>query len=134
MRRCLPDTSRLVTVNGALADMEAVAVANPQHKAAFQYLAGVCLLSKDLAKFKELIDKYHGTPVLPSLPVPYQEAVIAFAEKDTAYWRTRGVTQEVVRRFSDYKRQVVANRNYPNAGDLLAGSYGKTYWYFYMFK
>lgn len=134
MRKCLPDSSHLVLLNGPLADMEIIAVANPENKAAFQYLAGACLLTKDLQNFKQLIDKYYGTSILPALPIPYQEAVIALAEKDTAYWHHLGVSEGVLNRFSEYKRQVLANQNYPNIASVMAGSFGKTYWYYYMFK
>lgn len=134
MRKCLPGANHLMSQDGPLSDMEAIAVANPESKAAFHYMAGACLLSKDLQKFKQLMDTYYGTPVLPVLPVPYQEAVITFAEQDTAYWHRFNISNDVVIRFSEYKRQVLANRSYPNVSSVMAASYGKTYWYFYMFK
>ena len=93
------------------------------------------LLMKDMDKFKNMIETYYGTDLLPVLPTSYQEAVITLSERESDYWKRFGVSESIVKRFDEYKRQVLANRNNPNAlPGLLGRSYGDTYWFYYMFK
>lgn len=134
MRKCTSSPNRLVMMNGLLTELEQIAVSNPQNRATFDYLACFCLLCKDLNKFSELVGKYYGTPVLPSIPVHYQEALIIMNERNTEDWKKLGISDAVAYRFVDYKKQVLANKDNPNFVSLMEHMYGGTYWFFYMFK
>lgn len=89
---------------------------------------------KDLEGFKALVEKYYGTEFLPVLPVHFQEAVIVMSEKEPDYWKRFNVSETIVARFTDYKKQVLANRNNSAIAGLLNRSYGNTYWFYFMFK
>ena len=73
--------------------------------------------------FQRLIEKYYGTPVLPSLPVSFQEAVILLAEKDVDYWKRFNVSGNVIRKFAGYRNLVVQNRNNPQLPQLIKKSF-----------
>lgn len=133
-RRTLPIQNNLVQMDGLHADLEHFADSNPANSAALHYLGAFYLLSKDLQGFKTMIEKYYGTEALPVLPASYQEAVIVLSEKDPDYWRRFNISEEVVKRFAEYKSQVLSNRNNSGLAGLLMRAYGGTYWYYFMFK
>ncbi|KAA6309710.1 hypothetical protein EZS27_038852, partial [termite gut metagenome] len=59
------------------------------------------------------------------------------AENTPAYWERFRIANEVVQRFSEYKKQVLAGSRKGNANALsgsLLRSFGNTYWFYYMFK
>ena len=87
-----------------------------------------------MKSFQTLIEKYYGTPVLPSLPVSFQEAVILLAEKDVDYWKRFNVSENVIRKFAGYRNLVVQNRNNPQLPQLIKNSFGDTYWSYYTLK
>lgn len=135
MRRNLLAENHLIQMDGFDTDLIRLAEQNPSNKAAFHYAGVFYLLAKDVTRFKTLVETYYGTDLLPSLPVSFQEAVIILSEKDPDYWKRFGVSESIVGRFTDYKRQVLAGRNNSNAlPGLMYRSYGDTYWYYYMFK
>ena len=135
MRRNLLAENHLIQMDGFDTDLIRLAEQNPSNKAAFHYAGVFYLLAKDMTRFKTLVETYYGTDLLPSLPVSFQEAVIILSEKDPDYWKRFGVSESIVGRFTDYKRQVLAGRNNSNAlPGLMYRSYGDTYWYYYMFK
>ncbi len=116
-------------------DLQRMAEHHPANRIPIEYLGAVCLLNKDLAPFKALMEKHYGTPVLPSLPLSFQEAVITLSEEEPGYWKKFAVAEAVVERFAEYKRQVLAGKRNPSAlPGLLRRSYGDTYWYYFMFK
>ena len=110
-------------------------LANPEKAVtAFQYLMGAYLLQKDLASFQYMIDHYSGTPLLPELPVPYQEALIVAHEKNPEGLNKYKLDQEVISRYQDFRKQVLSNRNNRGLAGLLYRSFGDTYWYYVIFK
>ncbi|MCD8193425.1 MAG: DUF6057 family protein, partial [Tannerellaceae bacterium] len=93
------------------------------------------LLTKNLPAFGKMVDLYYGTEVLPVLPASFQEAIIILNEKEPEAWRQYGIPETTVRRFAEYKKQVLANSGNKDAlPGLLRSSYGNTYWYYFMFK
>lgn len=134
-RKLLPQESNLAEINGLAADLQKLAEANPSYSAPIQYLGAFYLLSKDLKSFKEMVEKNFGTEILSSLPVRYQEAIIVLSEKEPDYWKQYGISETVVERFTEYKRQIIAHKNNQSAlPGLLRRAYGDTYWYYFMFK
>ena len=81
-RKALPKESNLSGINGLEHDLLIRAEQDPENQLPIQFTGAIYLLSKDMKAFQRLIEKYYGTPVLPSLPVSFQEAVILLAEKD----------------------------------------------------
>lgn len=133
-RRMLPDRNSLAMINGLTGDLALFLEKGPANSVALQYLGAMYLLAKDLEGFKALVEKYYGTEFLPVLPVHFQEAVIVMSEKEPDYWKRFNVSETIVARFTDYKKQVLANRNNTVIAGLLNRSYGNTYWFYFMFK
>ena len=133
-RRMLPDRNSLAMIKGLAGDLALFLEKGPANSAALQYLGAMYLLAKDLEGFKALVEKYYGTEFLPVLPVHFQEAVIVMSEKEPDYWKRFNVSETIVARFTDYKKQVLANRNNSAIAALLNRSYGNTYWFYFMFK
>ena len=133
-RRMLPDRNSLAMIKGLAGDLALFLEKGPANSAALQYLGAMYLLAKDLEGIKALVEKYYGTEFLPVLPVHFQEAVIVMSEKEPDYWKRFGVSETIVARFTDYKKQVLANRNNSAIAGLLNRSYGNTYWFYFMFK
>ena len=133
-RRMLPDRNSLAMIKGLAGDLALFLEKGPANSAALQYLGAMYLLAKDLEGFKALVEKYYGTEFLPVLPVHFQEAVIVMSEKEPDYWKRFNVSETIVARFTDYKKQVLANRNNSAIAGLLNRSYGNTYWFYLMFK
>ena len=133
-RRMLPDRNSLAMIKGMAGDLALFLEKGPANSAALQYLGAMYLLAKDLEGFKALVEKYYGTEFLPVLPVHFQEAVIVMSEKEPDYWKRFNVSETIVARFTDYKKQVLANRNNSAIAGLLNRSYGNTYWFYFMFK
>lgn len=133
-RRMLPDRNSLAMIKGLAGDLALFLEKGPANSAALQYLGAMYLLAKDLEGFKALVEKYYGTEFLPVLPVHFQEAVIVMSEKEPDYWKRFNVFETIVARFTDYKKQVLANRNNSAIAGLLNRSYGNTYWFYFMFK
>ena len=133
-RRMLPDRNSLAMIKGLAGDLALFLEKGPANSAALQYLGAMYLLAKDLEGFKALVEKYYGTEFLPVLPMHFQEAVIVMSEKEPDYWKRFNVSETIVARFTDYKKQVLANRNNSAIAGLLNRSYGNTYWFYFMFK
>lgn len=128
--------TNLLSQSGRLAvDLEYMIEHNPDNRLPIHYLGLFCLLSKELDTFKNLVEKYYGTPALPTLPVSFQEAILIFSEKNPDYWKRFQLSEPVLRRFMEYKKQVLTHKNNPNAlPGLMQRSYGDTYWFYFMFK
>lgn len=134
-RRMLPEQNTLAMIDGLNGDLERFLQRGPANSAAMQYLGAMYLLAKDLEGFKAVVEKYYGTEFLPVLPQHFQEAVIVMSEKEPDYWKRFNISETVVNRFAEYKKQVLANRNNSAAlAGLLNRSYGNTYWFYFMFK
>lgn len=133
-RKALPKESNLSGINGLEHDLLIRAEQDPENQLPIQFTGAIYLLSKDMKAFQRLIEKYYGTPVLPSLPVSFQEAVILLAEKDVDYWKRFNVSGNVIRKFAGYRNLVVQNRNNPQLPQLIKKSFGDTYWSYYTLK
>ena len=99
-----------------------------------QYIGAIYLLTKNVEGLKRVVEKFYGTDILPVLPIHFQEALIVLSEKDPGYWKRFNLSESVVARFSEYKKQVLANRTNSGVAGLLNRVYGNTYWFYYMFK
>lgn len=131
----LLDDNRLFHASRIVTDLQSLIENNPSNLAPIHYLGALCLVSKDLGNFKNIVEKYYGTPLLPILPLSFQEAVITLSEKDPGYWKQFNVSESVRSRFLEYKKQILAHKNNPSAlPGLMKRAYGDTYWFYFMFK
>ena len=134
-RMCIPKANMLSEKMGLHLDLEQIAKQNPSHQATIQYVGAFYLLTKDISLFKDFIEAFYGTEVLPELPKSFQEAAVIAYEMEPSVWEEMGVPASVIQRFNEYKRQILANNaNTAALSGLLKRSFGDTYWYYYMFK
>ena len=74
--QCIPANNAFAFDPALKPDLLATLRANPEHKATMQYLGCMCLLSKDVPGFAEVIGEFYGTPALPApLPQHFREGV-----------------------------------------------------------
>lgn len=133
-KRNLIDNSYLSYNNERVRDFITLAEFNPSNKIPLEYLGAAFLLSKDVMGFRHFTEQYYGTEVLPYLPKSFQEAMITASEGDPEYWERYNISPEIIQRFQEYKKQVLATRNSGNPENLLRRSFGDTYWFYFMFK
>ena len=133
-RKSLPKEDFLFSAQLQDKELISLSVSNPENRTPIAYAGAMYLLMKNLDLFKELVDKYRGTEVLPVLPLSFQEAVIILNENDSGSWLEKGVSQPVITRFEQYKKFILENKNKPRLADFVKKSYGDTYWYYFMFK
>lgn len=132
-RKCIPKENHLIRLSDLERNWLAIARANSDSRTAIEYIGSMYLLDKQLNKFRRLVEENFNTPVLPTLPRSFQEAVIATAETDTAYWHKYGVTDATAGRFNEYKQTLFANRGNPNVSNVMRQRFGNTFWYYLMF-
>jgi hypothetical protein len=134
-RKCVVRENSFAEINGLDDDLKRIARQNPVHTATVQYLGALYLLDKDLEAFRDFVEAAYGSDFLPVLPKSFQEAVIILAEQEPEYWAKFNISESVIRRYTDFRQQVLANRSSASAlPALLYRSYGDTYWHYYMFK
>lgn len=114
--------------------LEQLAVNNPDNPIAFQYLLAYHLLGKTLSKYNDLYGKYYRTKIWPSLSITHQEAIIALFQKEPSIWAKKGVSLKVEQCFGAFNQDMIDKRGYINFRDVMASSYGNTYWFYLMFK
>lgn len=114
--------------------MEQVAVNNPANQIAIEYLAASCLLDKNMAAYRRLVETYFGTKTWPSLSTCMQEAVIALEEDDPQYWLNHGVSMKTEQHYWKFRYDLDNRQHNINFHRLIAETYGGTFWYYLMFK
>jgi hypothetical protein len=136
LRRCLPSKSKISGLDIlSVADLEAIAVANPSKKTAIEYLGCLYLLNESYDLFRAMIEKYYKTEVLPTLPRSFREAIILYSEQNEAYCKQYGVEDEMLQRFKDFRKLITAPNLTPESKSAIAKQlYGNTYWYYVITK
>ncbi len=110
-RRCIFADNRFAGTRGLDDDLKQIVLANPQHKATIQYLGSLYLLSKDLPRFKDMLETFFCTEALPAvLPVAFQEAVAVFADGDAEALRHYNVSPQTIERYAAFKRKSLRDR------------------------
>jgi hypothetical protein len=133
-RKCIPAKNTLSETYGLDYDLQRIALHVPEHRATIQYVGAIYLLDKNIMVFKDFIETFYGTKVLPVLPKYFQEAVIILSEQYPDYWKQFHISEATLQRYADFRQQALANKNNPYAPDLMRRRFGDTYWYYYMFK
>ena len=134
-RKCITKLNMLSEVQGLYVDLEIIARNNPAHNVSIEYAGAYYLLSKEVILFEEFIERNYRTDVLPTLLKSYQEAILLLSEQDSVYVEKYDISESVIKRYNEFRRQVLTNRSdHAELPDLLKNSFGDTYWYYYMFK
>lgn len=134
MRRCLPADDGLSGLEGGLAqDLLRVAEANPSHTASVMYAGMLFLMEKDMESFVNMLDRYYGTDVLPSLPKHFQEAVLVYTERNRSERDRFDISDETYRRYEEFKRYFSANRKKANVRAEMGRKFGDSYWFYFLY-
>ena len=84
---------------------------------------------------RHFVDKYTGTKVLEKVPEVLQEAIYSVAEQEPMYLKEHGVSDKVFDKYNDFYNKFIQSRNARrNPATDLMREYGRTYWYYLMFK
>jgi len=136
-RKCTPDVNSIMLNTYVMEeDLKHIITQNPAHQATIQYLGAYYLLTKDVERFKTLIDAFRGTEALPDvLPTAFQEAVLILTEQNASYLDGFQIPEQTLRRYFSFRKAVSSNKNVANKlPQLLEADFGDTYWYYFMFK
>ncbi len=134
-RKSLLKANYLSKIDGLDVDLQQLAGNNPSDHTAIDYAGVMYLLVKDMESFRKMLETYHHTDVLPTLPVSFQEAILVISLKDMDYWKRYDISEAIVQRFAEFMKVVSTNKDNPGALSVsMRPSYGDTYWYYYMFK
>ena len=132
-RRTLPElSSEFVSMNGLLYDLMKALTANPDNEAAREYVIACLLVQKDFDRIRSFVEEYYSTPMLPTLPVRLQEAVVTYSERDMDYCRRYGVSEQTIARFASFRQKILNLRHrQPNANPKSQMSeFRDTFWYY----
>lgn len=132
LRRCLSKTEGLTNVAMAPVDLLQVMRSNPSYRPAFEYFGAFCLVAKDLASLRLMLDEFRSAPALVPLPRLYQEAVVVLLEGEPDRWADYGVEEATAKRFAEFRQQFMAARRNPALAGALRSNFGRTYWYYMM--
>ncbi len=107
---------------------------NPDNNSVIEFTQAYLMLSKDINNIKRFIETFYGTETLPKLSKSLQEAVIIYSENDPDYWGRYGVSDEIINRFSSFKRLILDNKGKTSIASTVNRYYGDTFWYYFMYK
>ena len=135
LRKSLTKQDHFSVALGVTTDLDYVLEANPENRAAFEYLVSMLLLSKDNVSIRFFVDKYTNTPVLDQIPELLQEAIYSIAEQEPDYLRAHGVSEEVFKKYDNFYNKYIQSRNARrNPAVDLKREFGHTFWYYLMFN
>lgn len=98
----------------------------PYNPVPIQFTGVLFLLKKDLKSFKALVEKYYGTPMLPSLPKHFQEAVLVLDRNYSKNIQRFNINKDLVSRFE--KIQHLIKQNNSQLPQRIKESFGDSYW------
>ena len=132
-RRSLSQKNRFAMFYGWQPELEDILTANPKNEKAMLYLGLGFLLNKDMEGFHRFLDKYYGTEALQTLPVVFQQGVIALFQQEKQKWENYDLSPQVVKMYNQYRDLYFKNQRQPNMKNIMARSFGHTFWYYLMF-
>ena len=132
-RKSLSKQNRFSMFYGWQVELEDILQANPQNEKAMIYLGLSYLLNKDMEGFRHFLDKYYGTESLQQLPVVFQQGVIALFQQEKDKWENYHLSPQVVNLYSQYRDLFFKNQRQSNLKNIMAHSFGYTFWYYLMF-
>lgn len=132
-RKCLSKQNRFAMFYGWIPELEDILNVHPKNEKAMTYLGLSYLLNKDMEGFRRFLDKYYGTEALPQLPIVFQQGVIALFQQEKEKWEDYGISPQVVKMYNQYRDLFFKNQQQSNLKNVMARSYGRTFWYYLMF-
>lgn len=132
-RKSLSKQNRFSMFYGWQVELEDILAAHPKNEKAMTYLGLSFLLNKDMEGFRHFLDKYYGTESLQQLPVVFQQGVIALFQQEKDKWENYHLSPQVVNLYSQYRDLYFKNQRQPNLKNIMARSFGYTFWYYLMF-
>lgn len=131
-RKCIAGTNLLTTAT-QYDNIYQIVKTYPEYTPAVHYYGALCLISKNITAFSDLIKIYAETG--QSMPVHFQEAFIIMHEKEADKWKEYGLDEAVINRFKSFRNDVIhARRTGSNPSRVLRGKYAGSYWYYFMFN
>ena len=114
-------------------ELRDVISSNPADRTAIEYLGLSYLLQKDLERFGQLLDEFYGTEALPeTLPIAFQQGVIALYQQHKERWADYHLSPSVVQRYNDYRDLYFQCQGMPSVRQQMA-RFRDTFWYYLMF-
>lgn len=132
-RKGLSKQNRFAMFYGWIPELEDVLASHPKNEKAMTYLGLSYLLNKDMEGFHRFLDKYYGSEGLQELPVVFQQGVIALFQQEKERWNDYGLSSQVVNMYNQYRDLYFKNQRQPNLKNVMARSFGRTFWYYLMF-
>lgn len=112
VRGCVIAVNNFSGEHGLDRDLAQVVKADPGHRQTVQYLGSLCLLLRDVGRFRGFLETFYGTEALPEvLPVAFQEGVVAFAKGDESILKHYRIDQEVISRYETYRSSHLKEKN-----------------------
>lgn len=132
-RKCIPDGDVLSGMYGENpTELALIAESNPAHKATIEYLGGIYLLASDLTDFMDMVERYYGTEVLPTLPKSFQEAVMIHSEQFPGSEEKYDISAEVLANYAAFRDFYYKNKNGSGLQSQLKARFGDTYWVYFL--
>jgi len=133
LKRCLTSDDHFVGMEPHV-DLALILKANPDDKAARDYLVSYMLLAKDIEGLRYYIEnepKAYDTE--GNLNTYLQEVIMIYSEGNDDYCREHGVTDATFKRYEAFKKRFLELR--ATNGDPIRQmkSFSNTFWYYYMF-
>ena len=130
-RRSLSQQNRFAMFYGWTPELQDILEVNPENRKAKEYLGLSFLMNKDLKGFQLFLDKYYGTGKDRTLPLSFQQAVMALDQPDKV--KAYNVLSSVKEQYAQFMRQYAQNRQNPNLKNVMHRSFGHTVWYYLIF-
>ena len=130
-RRSLSQRNRFAMFYGWTPELQDILEVNPENRQAKEYLGLSYLMNKDLKGFRLFLDKHYGTGKDRTLPLSFQQAVMALDQPDKV--EEYDVSAAVKEQYAQFMRQYAQNRQNPNLKNVMHRSFGHTVWYYLIF-
>ena len=130
-RRNLSKRNRFAMFRGWTPELEDILESNPDNQKALEYLGLSYLMNKDLKGFQAFMEKYYGARKGKTLPLSFQQAVMALDNQDMI--NAWGISASVKDQYRQFMRQYTQNRQNPNLKNVMSRSFGHTVWYYLIF-
>ena len=128
-RRNLASKDRFTMLYGPMDDLVSILNINPDNCVASEYLLSMLLVSKDVNDINAFINQFAGKGCLATIPQRLQEAMVIINERDPAFCREHGVSEETMQAFAEFRQTYMTLRSQGRDLRALAPQYGRTFWY-----
>ena len=128
-RKDLPRESPDIMSRGVYVDLLNILDGGTPDRAVFEYAVAFLLLSRDAEDTRKFVEKYYATPVMPTVPVLLQEALVEQNPAD--YCLSHGVSQETIDRYKDFQQMFLDVQSGDAAAEaMFEQKFQNTYWYY----